>query len=656
MDRDAPSYRPFVLPGKRVLRREVLKAAGVGVGASVVGTGRVGAQPSRGTDSDPYDALVDVSSDQVSHATVDPGDLPAPEIPDDPEILGEGEGEEVPRGAPNGGGGNRSTPEPKTGTTGSGLSVETDYDGFNTRDVVRGIDLDDDGEVEASEIFFSVPSDAQLATGSDWHVTAINSELGFIEKGAPEDGADRVGGSNDDSDYITHYRLEDFFYDVLSLDPDDEDNDGDGDPDALQFENVQVFDPRARYDPDSGRYLVGCVEFNLPDTKPDDDGTLDENGDGDATDENESVEISDPSDFHGAYLLAVSSSSNPNDPWEIYRIEPETNGGLVDYPTLGYDGEAVYLSQNFFDYTDDGAFVGFRGATLTVLDKGDLADGVSDPAGVEAVGLRNPDGSLAFTLQPAAMPGSTGPFHLANSRFGNGQTLTVWDVSGDKTSTEEIEISNDSVRVAPYANAPAAQQDDTNKKIDTLDTRLMNLAYDAGRETLWTAHTTAEGYVRWYELDPTGPGVVQSAGYQRNNWSTFLPTVESNGESTMMAYNVSAEQQFAGIEVAGREADYTAGELQDHAVVQPGEVAYNYDDTKGDFGPGPEENVLRWGDYNGIGVDPDDGSYWLISQYAADPQPGQDGPAESELYGTRIANVTIDGADTSGNGGGDPSN
>lgn len=602
----------------KLRRREFLKAAGVGVATSTVGVGRAAAQPGSVAEGPekvgPFPAEV-----------VDPKDLPPPDIPEDPDIIGEGsgEGEEFPRERPDS---NRTasgrTPELQTGTTGSGLSVTTEFDGFTTRDVVRGVDFDDDGTVDDDEKFFGIPSDNQIATGETHHVTVINSEIGFIEKGTPADGADRKGGDPPNDDYLTHFRLEDFFEPVLSLHPDDE-----GDPTAFQFENIIVFDPRARFDPDAGRFYVLCVEFNLPDeVNADDDGEFEP--------------INDPNDFTGAFLLAVSSTENPSDPWTVYRIPPADNTGLIDYPTLGYDGEAVYLAQNFFDFTDDGEFIGFGGATLTVLDRNQLlaadetGDGVS---GWEFSKLRNPDGSLAFTLQPAAMAGETGLYHLANSRFLEGKTLTVWDVDVPSDFSAPG-LDNGAVRVAPYANAPAAQQPDTPKKIDTLDTRLMNLAWDGSH--LWTAHTTAEGYVRWYELDPGGPSLVQSGAYQRENWSTFLPTVESNGTSTVLVHNVAAEREFTGVEVAGRTAEFDAGKLEDNAVVQGGEVAYNYDDTTGAIGPGGEETVLRWGDYNGVAVDPE-GGYWVIGQYAKDPTPDEEGPTESELYGTRIAYVTF---------------
>jgi hypothetical protein len=585
--------------GGRLRRRRFLKAAGVGVGASVVGTGTASAAST-------YDDVVETTYGEL--AKIDPDDLTEPDIPADPDIVdpGEGEGEsiELPLGTPDddGGGGQRAQ-NPQAATTGSSLSVETTYDGFTTRDVVRAIDIDDDGD---DEVFFAIPSDNQLATGPNHHVTVINSEIGFIEKGAPEDGADRKGGPFDDDDYITHYRLEEFFEPVLSL-ADEEKDEG-----PLQFKNTQVFDPRVRYDSGAGRFYILCVEFNLRD-------------------------VAQPDDFTGAFLLAVSSSDDPTEPWTVYRIPPTENFGLVDYPTLGYDGEAVYLAQNFFALPS----FSFDGATLTVLKKDSLLDGTPVDAW-EFSGLRNPDGSLAFTVQPAAMSGETGSYYLANSRFQEGRTVTVWDVTVPEDFSQPPGINNGAVRVAPYANAPGAEQPDTEKKVDTLDTRLMNLAYDSTDGTLWAAHTTASGDVRWYEIDPTGPTLVQGGAYGRPNQSTFLPTVESNGDSAVIVHNVSAETEYTGVEVAGRTDSFDTGQLEDSDVIKEGEVGYNYDDTRGAVGPGGEETVLRWGDYNGAAVDPKDGSYWVIGQYAKDPTPDAEGPDESELYGTRIANVKFE--------------
>jgi hypothetical protein len=54
--------------------------------------------------------------------------------------------------------------------------------------------------------------------------------------------------------------------------------------------------------------------------------------------------------------------------------------------------------------------------------------------------------------------------------------------------------------------------------------------------------------------------------------------------------------------------------------------------------------ALRWGDYNGVSADPDEGgSFWVVSQYAK--QVDLDPPLDEEFfednfYGTRIAKVS----------------
>lgn len=591
-----------------VRRRDFLKAAGVGAGAAVAGVGTAAA--------DPDEPFATGPTAMTWPATpLDPGDLEEATPPTDPDIGGEGgaaEVEEIDRMTPSGGGApGGPSGSPLVGKGGEQIDVDVDFEGLGTRDVVRAGDFDDSGTTEEGEIFFVVPSDAQLGVSGTHVLQVINSEVGIF---------DRAGTR------LHHFRLEDWFADVLSLAPDDEP--------AAQFENIQVFDPRVRFDPAAERFLVACVEFNLPDTRPDD--TL--GGDED----DESDLIPDPNDFTGAYLLSVSDGPDPTAGWTNYRIPPlagdpptpvqvvdgnDPTPGLVDFPQLGFGDSAVYLTQNFFQLVPDGFL--FAGTTMELLDKADLYAG-ADVDTLHFTGLRNPDGSLAFTVQPAK-----GADHLMNTRFFQGRTLTLWSVS-DPTSAEDVDVSTDAIRVDPYHNAPAARQPDTEDKIDTGDTRIVDaVGVDDATGHLWAAHTVNDGSVRWYEVDPAGPDLVQSATFRREGLPTFYPGIEADGDSAMLVYNVSGpkagkEKDFARIEVAGRTNGFRAGDLEDVAVVKEGESAYDLAAGAVD----PTSQVMRWGDYNGIQVDPGGDGYWVVSQYANDP--------ETVLtYGTRIARVDI---------------
>lgn len=570
----------------RTLRRDLLKAMGGALGASAVGsTAAVAAEAS----------IADGPTVETYAAhPLDLSDLTEPSPPDDPDIGGQGgssEVEEIERHTPAGSGKQQGpSGDTRTASSGQTLDVTNDYDGFGTRDVVRGVDLDDSGEVEPGEIFFTVPSDAQLGTGETEHVVSINSEVGIYDKTSGE--------------RLHHFRLEDWFGNVLSL--------ADGDEPPAQFENIQVFDPRVRYDARTGRFLLACVEFNLPD-------------------EVDGEPVEDPNDLTGAFLLSISDSSDPTGTWTNYRIPPLSNGGLVDFPQLGYGPGVVTLTQNFFALPD----FAFEGATMVTLDKDDLLTG-DDVTALHFTDLRNLDGSLAFTVQPARIDDGADAFYLANTRYFSGQTVTVWTVE-NPTDPDTVGVTNDGIRVRPYHNAPSAKQPETEDKIDTGDTRFVDaIAHDPETGHLWAAHTVNDGSARWYEIDPADGSLVQAGQFTRNDLPTFYPTIEANGESAVFVYNTSGPKNsettgknYASIEVAGRTSDFPEGALEDFAVVKNGETEYDYVNP-GEGDPGSQ--TMRWGDYNGISVDPDDGSYWVISQYANDPDTVQ-------TYRTRIANV-----------------
>ena len=560
-------------------RRTVLKLAAAGALTPVVGS--MHATASGGIYDGPFHRSYEaapISPSTVEFVTTEDDAL----SPDGDEGEGEEGLREVPRKAP-------ESDDTATGGNGSvqksaaeASLVESDFDGLGADDA-RGV----------------VPSDNQVAVGPDHVVQAINSRWGIFDK---------------DGNQTFEVTLDDWWANVSPMIYESDDPGR-----ARFFEDYIIFDPRARYDRDAGRFVMLCVDFNL--------NTLE-----------------------GGFLLSVSASDDPTGTWYNYRIPPIDNTGLIDYPQLGFDGEAIYLTQNFFDY-EDGEFVGYGGATMVALDKADAYAGETADAN-HFTDLRNPDGSLAFTVQPADITGQT-PGYFVNSRFFQGESLTVWTIEdpvadpGDSASPDPT-LTNDAVRVRPYSNAPAAEQPDSEEKIDTLDTRIMRAAFDG--ENLWAAHAVNDARARWYEIDPAGGGdasLVQSGNFKRNGRPTFLPAIEADADGNMIfVYNTSTPRNdgdgFVNAEVAARTADTPAGEVGAFEVLQKGVDDYDYaNGEEGEDDTGSQ--TMRWGDYNGITIDPTDGSYWVTAQYT--PTPADDGPDEHLLdddYATRIGNVTLD--------------
>ncbi|MFB6068817.1 MAG: hypothetical protein ABEJ90_02705 [Halobacterium sp.] len=231
-----------------------------------------------------------------------------------------------------------------------------------------------------------------------------------------------------------------------------------------------------------------------------------------------------------------------------------------------------------------------------------------------------------------------------NSRYGQGQTLTVWTVA-DPVSDDPT-LTNEAVAVRPYHNPPSgAEQPETEEKIDMGDDRIMRVSHHDG--SLWTGHTIDDGRARWYELDPDGVSVVQSGSFKRNGLASFYPAIAAADAGAAFVYNTSGPANdgsgYASMEVAARSADDPAGEVSAYEVVAQG--VDDYDDQDGPAGEddrGPQ--VMRWGDYNGISPDPESGGFWVVSQYAATPSPtpeSEDYLADND-YDTKIAHVTLE--------------
>ncbi|SEQ83458.1 hypothetical protein [Natrinema salaciae] len=501
-----------------------------------------------------------------------------------------------------------------------GLQIGTEYDGI-TSDGTRG----------------GVPSDSQIATSHDKNLHAVNRQVAIFDKNTGEQEL--------------KVRLEDIWDPVIPT------------PEGgFVSDSPFVFDPRARYDRKEDRFVlcavqlqqgiaedgstIGREEIEERVDAPEEYGTEDKSGSSAASDP-------DPRPPKGYFVVAVSATSDPTGKWYVYRLPPEdasgpNNLGLVDYPQLGLDRDAIYLSQNFFPNDDDGDV----SVSIVTLDKASMYDGDAVTAH-HFDALDNPaDGYLDFTVQPALQPfsgGSDGTYYFLNSVYPRTEdtplasTLTQWELTNP---LDDPTLRCFIVEVDSYTSPPTAAQPDSEKPIDTLGRRLMNVDYNATTGSLWTAHATAISWngsdirsaITWYEIDAESRSLVQSGIYGEPGSSYFIPTINSDGDSTVIAHNVSGPDTFPRMDVSGRTANFSQNVLEDAVVVQDGKSHYNYDE---------KAESMRWGDYNGVSVDPETGRFWAVSQYSPDINI----PPEAERrdpYHTRIAEVSFDQGDEQG--------
>ncbi|WP_321112027.1 hypothetical protein [Halorussus salinisoli] len=579
----------------------MLQTVGVGIGglavsgfAGEVATAKTGC--ARGPFERTYEpGTVNVGQIRAGQARED---APSPSIdPASPRSgAADGEGEQPPRLA---------AQESNVGEEGP-LTIRTEYDGVNSLETRGG-----------------VPSDSQVAAGNGQLVHALNRNVAIYNK---------QSGRREQ-----FFRLESLWEPVI------EEPEG-----GFVFGTPFVFDPRARYDRNADRFVLCATQFQFGLTT--DGERIDREDLEEAAREDGELDTSDISrPPKGWFLVAVSATSNPNGEWYVYRVPPEDasgvdNEGLVDYPTLGFDRDAVYMTQNFFGTTK------FE-VTMVTMDKAAMYAGETVTA-YHFDRMNDPDSDgITFTVHPGQQPfsgGSDGTFYLANSDFpvpfpGPAETLTLWELTDP---VDEPTLECFTLDVDPYVYPSPARQPETDSLVDTLGTRLMNVDFNDG--SVWAAHSTAVDWngdgrpvaaIRWYEIDARSRSVVQSGTYGEPGTSYFMPTVGSGGDATVIAHNVSGPDTFPRMDVAGRTADFTPGRLEDGIVVESGESKYN-------ALSGPVE---RWGDYNGVSVDPASGRFWTVSQYS----PDIDIPVEEDErdpYFTRIAEVYFEEATGGGNG------
>lgn len=167
--------------------------------------------------------------------------------------------------------------------------------------------------------------------------------------------------------------------------------------------------------------------------------------------------------------IAVSQTANPTGAWTIYRLPVQNNGTqgtpdhgcaggfcLGDYPHIGADSHAIFLTTNEFALFDDG----FYGAQIYAISKQALASGAAAP-NVAMFNAGDPSvPAPAFTVWPAISSGNQyvttngGTEYLLSSdavfyESGTSNTLWLWSV----TNTQAIDAAPGALalNVAPVA-------------------------------------------------------------------------------------------------------------------------------------------------------------------------------------------------------------
>ena len=314
-----------------------------------------------------------------------------------------------------------------------------------------------------------------------------------------------------------------------------------------------------------------------------------------------------------AYCVAMSLSPNPVGPWSTYSFAtvPPGSGEFFDYPHAGAGEHAIYMGANMFD-----SAMSFLRGDVWAIDKLAMAGGLPLPFPVkQSTGSEStPQPMNAHGWAQGTWPVG-GPHYVLTDGPYNGDLFAVWswsDPFGGNTFTQVglVDLAAATGVAASYpVDAPQAGSSIT---IQDNDWRVLDAEYRNGR--VWMTHSLSMNpglgvvdAVRWAELDPTVPAVVQAGVVVSQDAYRLFPDLAVNhcGDMTL-GYTLTSTTTFPAVFVTGRLASDPPGTVQAELLVRPGDVPYSTWET------GP----YRWGDYTGATSGPDGDTTWYLGEYS----------------------------------------
>ena len=317
--------------------------------------------------------------------------------------------------------------------------------------------------------------------------------------------------------------------------------------------------------------------------------------------------------------VAVSRNSDPRTSgaadWIIYRLDatqytgPNAAGGVNycgDYPGLAVDGQALYVTYNLFPFDATGVLAGSAtNSVLLIMNKSLLIGGSGTLTSLYLSDLR------PHPVTPAGgNPGDV--MYMVNDW--NSSTLKLYAVSqplGARALNSTL-ISITDIGAGPTNKAP---QPGSGYLVDTLTGKMQGNSTLVGGD-IWCCMTRGQ---------PAGPSVAAYWQIRLNGWPQFgLPNLQEEGTvgaltdwnflpcigaslagDVAMTWTRSSSSRSPAMMVAWRTA--YSSTFGAPIVVKTSQAPDVDLDSTGTF--------ARWGDFFSVWPDPNDGSFWAVSEW-----------------------------------------
>jgi len=365
--------------------------------------------------------------------------------------------------------------------------------------------------------------------------------------------------------------------------------------------DATISDPRIIFDPASQRWFASQVDFNST--------------------------VSDPTTWANNFLIAVSDTPDPSRGWhgKSFIADPDT-GLFADFPTLGLDANAVYISGDMFANGSTPV-----GPSLWSIPKADLLLNTTPAIITNATwhGVLTYEDHGAI-LQPATcVDGSSSGDILAAASIDTGDTLILSKVLNGNTTNASLADSQ-KVPVDAYSFPLDPVQPDGKATLADNDSRLSARVYTVGGVifAVQSIEVNGRAAIRWYRVAATNQTLLESGTITDPDLDLFYPSISANvgGVIVIGCNGCSIHRPISSFAYAGLTVNGVTT-FSGPTVLRAGTIG-NYHDFNEIFGA-PES---RWGDYSATTPDPSDPSrFWTIQML----------PVTSSNWATQITEILV---------------
>jgi hypothetical protein len=330
-----------------------------------------------------------------------------------------------------------------------------------------------------------------------------------------------------------------------------------------------VADPRVLFDPFSRRWFASTARINF--------------GNG-------------PDDL----LLAVSNGADPTQGWRGFAIPfAGPVGNFVDFPTLGFDRDGVFLLSN---------------GTVLVVPKSDLLAApptVAHATLVQSRDLLTPTGGK---IQPVVNLNNTGlPEPLLGTWDVEGTLFRRWNIVG-QISAPVLDASDGFISVTPYAPTGnvGAPQPDSAVGIST-GSDVLTSSVVLGNSVIWGVETVSNQSrkaLRWFAIDANTNAKLQEGLIADPVRDLYMGSIAVNScNDVVIGFNASSSIEFASAYAVAGTTVKDVTTFGQPLLLKSGVARYEL--TGGGIN-------ARWGDYSTTVVDPRHPlTFWTFQEWVS---------------------------------------